>query len=103
MNKIRHVWLSGRLHIEGRLDEGPWLQQKKHKKYEKRSKAQQNKTNATPEKDAMTCTANQRPEDTSSRHLWLVNEGERTSTSPFALGYPLLGPSRHVRAYHCMP
>ena len=31
--------------------------------------------------------------------VWLVNKGERTSTSPFALGYPLLGPSRHVRAY----
>ena len=27
------------------------------------------------------------------RHLWLVNKGERTSTSPLALGYPLLGPS----------
>ena len=44
-----------------------------------------------------------RPEDTSSRHLWLVNKGERTSTSPLALGYPLLGSSRHVRAYNCMP
>ena len=29
----------------------------------------------------------------------IVNKGERTSTSPLALGYPLLGPSRHVRAY----
>ena len=38
------------------------------------------------------------PEDTSSRHLWLVNKGERTSTSPLALGYPLLGPSRRVWA-----
>ena len=44
-----------------------------------------------------------RPEETSSRHLWLVNKGERTSTSPLALGYPLLGPFRHVRAYDCMP
>ena len=44
-----------------------------------------------------------RPQDTSSRHLWLVNKGERTITSPLALGYPLLGPSRHFRAYHCMP
>ena len=42
-------------------------------------------------------------EDTSSRHLWLVNKGERTSTSPLALDYPLLGPPRGVRAYHCMP
>ena len=42
------------------------------------------------------------PEDTSLRHLWIVNKGERTSTSPLALGYPLYGSSRHVRAYHCM-
>ena len=26
-----------------------------------------------------------RPEDTSSRHLWLINYGKRTSTSPLAL------------------
>ena len=45
-----------------------------------------------------------RPEDTSSRHLWLINYyGERTSTSTLALGYPLLGPSRHVRAYYSIP
>ena len=42
-------------------------------------------------------------EDTNLRHLWLVNKGERTSTSPLALGYPLLGPPRRVRAYRCMP
>ena len=29
-NKKKHVWLSGRLHIEGRLKEGPRLQ-RKHK------------------------------------------------------------------------
>ena len=36
--------------------------------------------------------------------LWLliINYGERTSTSALALGYPVLGPSRHVRAYKCM-
>ena len=28
-----------------------------------------------------------RPEDTSWRYLWLVNKGERTSTSPLALSY----------------
>ena len=44
-----------------------------------------------------------RLEDTSSRQLWLINYGERTTTSPLALGYPLLGSSLHVRAYyHCM-
>ena len=43
-----------------------------------------------------------RPEDTSSRHLWLINYGEGTSTSPLALGYPLLGPSHYVWAYYCI-
>ena len=32
------------------------------------------------------------------RHLWLVDKSERISTSPLALGYPLLGPFHHVRA-----
>ena len=32
---------------------------------------------------------NIRLEDTSSRHLWLVNKGDRPSTSPLASGYPL--------------
>ena len=44
-----------------------------------------------------------RPENTSSPHLWLVNKGERTSSSTLALGYPLLGPSRtfgHTNACH---
>ena len=30
-----------------------------------------------------------RPQDTKSRHLWLVNNGERASTSLLALGYPI--------------
>ena len=36
----------------------------------------------------------------SLRHLWLINDGERTSTNPLALGYPLIGRSSHVRAYY---
>ena len=39
-----HVWLSGRLHVEGRLSEGPRLQ----RKHEDENEA--NKTNVTPEK-----------------------------------------------------
>ena len=39
-------------------------------------------------------TKHKRPEDTSSRDLlWLINYGERTSSSTLALGYPLFGPS----------
>ena len=94
--KKKHVWLSGRLHIEGRLNEGPRLQ----RKHRDENEAKQKKRNTN---DVMT-SASQTPEGTSSRHLlWLVNKGERTSTSPLALGYPLLGNSGHVRAYHCMP
>ena len=55
------------------------------------------KTNITPEKDNK---HDIHPEDTSSRHLWLINYDEETSTIPLALvGYPLLGPFRLVRAY----
>ena len=54
--KKKHVLrLSGRLRIEGRLNEGPRLQRKHIK-----SKTKQNKTNLTSEKDAMT-SANQTP------------------------------------------
>ena len=34
--------------------------------------------------------------------LWLVNNGERTRTSQLALGYPVFGPPRHLRAYYCV-
>ena len=82
--------LSGRLHIEGRLDGGPRLQ-RKHKEDEKRSKAKQNKTHVTtPEKDVM-ASANQTPGGYKFAPLVaIVNKGERTSTSPLALGYHLL-------------
>ena len=35
--------------------------------------------------------------------LRLINNGEQTSTSALALGYPLFSPSRHVRTCYCMP
>ena len=37
----KHVWLSGRMHIEGQLNEGPRLQ----RKYEDENEAKQNKRN----------------------------------------------------------
>ena len=61
------------------------------------------KTNVTPEKDDM-ASANQTPGGYKFAPLVASQQcGERTSTSPLALGYPLLGISRHVRAYGCMP
>ena len=80
------MWLSERLHIEGRLNEGLRLQ-RKHKD-EKRGKT---KKRNTREKKTSRHLQTKRPEDTSLRHLWLVNKGERNSTSPLALSYPLLG------------
>ena len=96
--KKKHVWLSGRLHIEGRLNEEPRLQ----RKYKDENEAKQNKRN-TRERRHDIYLQTKHPEGTSSHHLWLINKGERTSTNALALGYPLLGSSRHVRAYHCMP
>ena len=91
----KHVWLSGRLHIEGQLNEGPRLQ----RKHKDENEAKQNKCNSRERRHDICKSNAKHPEDTSSRYMWLVNKGERTSTSPLALGYPLLGPSRHVRAY----
>ena len=39
------------------------------------------------------------PAQSCSRYLWPINYGERTSTITLALGYPVFGPSRRVRAY----
>ena len=36
-------------------------------------------------------------------YVSLIKYGERSSMSTLALGYPLLGPSLHLRAYSCMP
>ena len=97
------VWLSGRMHIEERRA----IERRAAApvKAKNENKTKRNKTNAAPEKDDMTSEkkTKKRPEYRSSLHLWLVNYGERFSTRPLALGFPLLGSSRHVRAYYCMP
>ena len=68
-----------------RLNEGPRLQWKQT--YENQTK--QNERNAK-EKDNIVASANL-PEETSSRHLWLINYyGERTSTNTLASGYDIL-------------
>ena len=69
------------------------------------TKAMQNKTSVTPEKDGMR-SANTTPGGYEFAPLVASQQGERTTTSPLALGYPLLSPSRHVRTYHtagCSP
>ena len=44
--KKKRVWLSGRLHIEGRLNEGPRLR----RKHKDQNEAKQNKRNTTRER-----------------------------------------------------
>ena len=59
--KKKHVWLSGRLHIEGRLNEGPRLQRKHKNERKRKRKRSKTKTNVTPsEKDVM-ASADQTP------------------------------------------
>ena len=89
----KHVWLSGRLHIEGRLDQGPLLQRKHLDK--KRSKAEQNKTNVTPEKDVMT-SPNQTPGGYKFAPLVASQQGGANQHEPtcFGLSSPWSFPSR---------
>ena len=84
----KHVWLLGRLHIEGRLNEGPRLQ-RKHKD-EKRSKAKQNKANVTPEKDVM--TSEQRILKNGNK-LFGWERNEKKSVGNFEKWYPSKAPS----------
>ena len=66
-------------------------------------KTKQNKEkNVTLEKGNIASAnknAKKRPEGARSRHVWLIKYGERTCTSTLALGYPLLGLFRLIRAY----
>ena len=47
INKKKHVWLSGRLYIEGRLNEGPRLQRKRRDENEAKQNKRQNKQKET--------------------------------------------------------
>ena len=96
-----HMWLSGRLHIEGRLNEGPRLQ-RKHED-EKRGKAKQNKTNVTPEKDVMT-SANQTPGGHKFAPLVASQQGRANQHEPacFGLSSPWSFPSRSAIPLHAV-
>ena len=91
--KEKHVWLSWRLHIERRLNEEPRLQ---------KTKTKQNKTIITPEKDVM-AAAYQPPGGYKFAPLVASQQGRTNQHEPAYFGYPLLDPSRHARAYYCMP
>ena len=54
--KKKHVWLSGRLHIEGRLNEGPRLQ----RKHKDENEAKQNKRNTRERRHDIFCKPNAR-------------------------------------------
>ena len=65
------------------------------------TKARQDKKQTTPEIRSIASAT--LPKGYQFAPLWLINCCEQTSTGTLALGYPLLGPSRHVRTYCCMP
>ena len=90
------VWLSGRLHIEGRLNEGQRLQ----RKHKDENKAQQNKGNNRERRHGI-CKPNVRRIQVRATSLWLVHKGERTSTSPLTLGYPLLAMTSLSAVLYC--
>ena len=79
----KHMWLSRCLYIEGRLNEGLRLQ-RKHK-----DESKQSKTNVTPDKTPWHLQT-KRPEDTSSRHLWLVNKARASEPARARLLWAVL-------------
>ena len=76
-----YVWLSGRLHIEGRLNEGPRLDESI------KTKTKQNKTNVKPEKDAMT-SANQTTGGYKFAPLVFSQQGRANQDEPACIGLP---------------
>ena len=88
--KKKHVWLSGRLHIERRLNEGPRLQRKSIK-----TKTKQNKPNVTPEKVVM-ASANQTPGGHKFAPLVASQQRRANQHEPacFGLSSPWFFPSR---------
>ena len=75
----KHVWLSGRLHIEGRLNEGPRLQRKP------KDENEENKTNVTPKKDVMG-SANQTPGGYKFAPLMASQQGRANQHEPACFG-----------------
>ena len=74
----KHVWLSERLHIEGRLNEGPRLQRNQRK-------TRQNKPNVTREKNAM-ASANQTPGGYKFAPLVASQQGRANQHEPACFG-----------------
>ena len=80
ISKKRKRSTCGYLHIEGRLNEGPRLQ----RKHKDENEPKQNKRN-TRERRHDICKPNDaRRAQVRATYGWLVNKGERTSTSPLA-------------------
>ena len=73
--KKKHVWLSGRLHIEGRLNEGPRLQ----RKHEDENEAKQNKRN-TRERRHDICKSNARRAQVRATCGWSTRTSEPART-----------------------
>ena len=77
----KHVWLSGRLHIEGRLNKGPRLQ----RKYKDENEAKQNKRN-TRERRHDILSANQTPGGHKFAPLVASQQGRANEPEPACFG-----------------
>ena len=97
-DRKKHVWLSGRLHIEGRLIEGSRLQRSI------KTKTKHNRTNnVAPEKEVMT-SANQTPGGYMFAPLVASPHGRASQHEPacFGLSSPWSFPSRSGIALHAV-
>ena len=75
----KHVWLSGRLHIEGRLTKDRGFSESI------KTKTKKNKTNVTPEKDVM-ASANQTPGGYKFAPLVYSQQGRPNQHEPACFG-----------------
>ena len=84
------------------ISKNDWTKDRGFNEESIKTKTKQNKTNVTPEKYTMT-SANQTPGGYKFAPFVASQQGRANQHEPAFLGYPLLGPSGHVRAYDCMP
>ena len=92
--KKKHVWLSGRLRIEGRLNEGPRIQ----RKHKDENEAKQNKHN-TRERRHDICKPNARKfAPLVASQQWRANQHEPAC---FGLSSPWSFPSRSDLVFFC--
>ena len=98
--KKKYVWLSGRLHIEGRLNEGPRLQ----RKHKDENEAKQNKRSTRERRSLWHQSANQTPGGHKFAPLVASQQGRANQHEPACFGLSSLWffPSRSGIPLHAV-